>query len=317
MRRIALLLWALLAFAPLANASPISWGNNPQSPPPLAQPICGGGSTTVAENSGFTSLNLGLSGGAATSAAVTSGPSNGSTSISGAAISYEPSSNYVGADGLTFTATNATGTCSPAGTASITVTFTPVVHTYATSGSGTETVPAGASTCVITIWGGGGGGSSAGGGGAGYRTFSIGVTGGNTLAYVVGANGAGGLAGTNQPTSGTASTVTATVSGGSVSMTANGGGGALYTPTVGAGGASSGSGSGATGSNGVLPSGGVGGDGGNAGGPGGGAGGIGVDNMSLPSVSIGSPPGGGGGGNTGASSFGGPGAVGTVSFSYT
>src|SRR5690349_11941607 len=50
------------------------------------------------------------------------------------------------------------------------VSFTPVTHTY-NSGSGTETVPTGATSLTITSWSGGGGGSrrsalnQAGGGG--------------------------------------------------------------------------------------------------------------------------------------------------------
>src|SRR6185369_4626593 len=54
--------------------------------------------------------------------------------------------------------------------------FTPVTHTY-TSGTGsTETVPAGATSCVITVHGGGGGGgmklsATGGGGGGGSRVI--------------------------------------------------------------------------------------------------------------------------------------------------
>ena len=56
--------------------------------------------------------------------------------------------------------------------------FAPVTNTY-NSGSGTETAPYGAASCVITIWGGGGGGGitsgasafGAGGGGKSVKTW--------------------------------------------------------------------------------------------------------------------------------------------------
>src|SRR5580765_7905212 len=61
--------------------------------------------------------------------------------------------------------------------------FTPVTRTY-DSASGTETVPSGAASCTIKVWGGGGGGartasaSGWGGGGGGYASIVVGVSGG-------------------------------------------------------------------------------------------------------------------------------------------
>src|SRR6185437_11825202 len=96
--------------------------------------------------------------------------------------------------------------------------FAPVLHTYS-SGSGTETVPAGANTVVIEVWGGGGGGE---GGDTSDHTFFYGQGGdsgtycrssytcapGQTLRYSVGTGGTGGTGGNfGPPGSGTASSV--------------------------------------------------------------------------------------------------------------
>jgi len=124
--------------------------------------------------------------------------------------------------------------------------FTPVTRTY-TTGSGTDTVPTGATQVVIEVTAGGGGGSlgsatngGAGGGGGGYAIKTIAVTGGNTLSYAVGAAGAlrTGSAGAGNP--GSSSTVSGTVSGGSVSISSTGGGGGGGSGIGGAGGGASG-----------------------------------------------------------------------------
>lgn len=106
--------------------------------------------------------------------------------------------------------------------------FIPTFNEY--TGSGTETVPAGASSCVIHLVGAGGAGGrnsvdmGGGGGGAGFCSKTIAVVGGDTFSYAtpsatVGRNSNGiGATGGN-------GTVTGTVSGGSVSLTANGGAG--------------------------------------------------------------------------------------------
>jgi len=131
--------------------------------------------------------------------------------------------------------------------------LSPLLHSY-TSGSGTETVPAGYANVVIEVKGGGGGSSdtgfttsyAAGGGGAGYCRTSMAVTGGGTFNYQVGAHGGTNV--NNNATPGGASSV----SSGSISiitMTANGGGGGA---AGGAGGtASGGNQANVTGANGV------------------------------------------------------------------
>lgn len=141
-------------------------------------------------------------------------------------------------------------------TASSTLSYTelnPLLHSY-TSGSGTETVPAGYANVVIEVKGGGGGYSDtsatlpflAGGGGAGYCRSTYAVTGGQTINYVVGTAGGINLNGNGtlgQPSTASSGTLSITT------MTANGGGGANAN---GAGGtASGGNQANATGSNGV------------------------------------------------------------------
>jgi hypothetical protein len=126
--------------------------------------------------------------------------------------------------------------------ATYTIAVSPIIHSYTSFGSGTETVPSGGYTqVVIEVKGGGGGYSSsgtdtyqAGGGGAGYCRSVYAVSTGQTLNYVVGQ--AGGININNNGTLGHSSSVTS----GSLSITsmaANGGGGAIAN---GAGGAASG-----------------------------------------------------------------------------
>lgn len=191
--------------------------------------------------------------------------------------------------------------------------FTPVTNTY-TSGTGaTETVPTGATSVTITVDGGGGAGgynssTLGGGGGGGARSVrTIAVTGGNTFTYTVGSSVAGrSTAGTGS--TGNASSVSGTVSGGSVSMTANGGAGGT-TSAGGAGGTATGGTTNTSGSAGT--SGGTTGAGGN--GAGGGTGGDWTIDIN------GSPPGGGGGGSglDAGSVTSGTGARGQISFAYT
>lgn len=280
---------------------------------PPAAPVANPFSTSIVGNSTNNVMPLSITG-TYTSVNVSTGASHGTASVSGStSILYTPTSGYVGSDSFDYTATGPGGTSPPA-LASLTVTtppFVPVTHTY-TSGSGTETVPTGATNCTISVWAGGGGASSAGGGGAEERVLSIAVTGGNTMAYAVGSGGGGGVQGVSQPTAGTNSTVTGTVSGGSAAITAIKGGGALYTPTVGVGGTGGSGGTGTPGASGALPSG-AGGNGGDAGG----APGTGGAGVSSGAPNNGFQPGGGGGGNSGASTVAGGGADGTISFAYT
>ncbi|WP_281660333.1 putative Ig domain-containing protein [Microvirgula aerodenitrificans] len=86
----------------------------------LPAPTAGAVSTTVAANSSANPITLSLGGGAATSVAVASAASHGTATASGTSITYTPTAGYSGADSFTYTATNASGTSSPA-TVSITV----------------------------------------------------------------------------------------------------------------------------------------------------------------------------------------------------
>lgn len=107
----------------------------------------------------------------------------------------------------------------------------PTTHQY-TSGSGMETIPAGATTLVIEVWGGAGGGSNgwgsgsssyggSGGGAPGYSKTSLSVTGdaGKTFNYSVGAGGAANANGADSTVSaGTQALTTLTAQAGQGSV---------------------------------------------------------------------------------------------------
>lgn len=186
--------------------------------------------------------------------------------------------------------------------------FAPVTRTY-DSGSGTETVPAGATSVTIKLWGAGAGGGlftgppGGGGGGGGYAERTLAVTGGQTFTYAVGAGGAGrpqanGLgSGTNGGNSNVISAspaFTQACNGATAGTQSAGGAGGTVSNT---GGSVS-----TTGSAGSVPL------GGNA--AGGGAGG---SNTGLP----GTAPGGGGGGQVVSTGAGGAGANARAQFIYT
>ena len=105
-----------------------------------ASPIAGALSATVAANSSANPITLNLSGGAATSVAVASAASHGTATASGTSITYTPTAGYSGADSFTYTATNASGTSSPA-TVSLTVSAPTLVLTPASLGAGTTDSP--------------------------------------------------------------------------------------------------------------------------------------------------------------------------------
>jgi hypothetical protein len=88
---------------------------------PVAVPVAGNVSQTVAANSSANPVTLVLSGGPATSVAIVSAPSHGTAVASGTSITYTPATGYSGTDSFTYTATNVSGTSAPA-TVSITVT---------------------------------------------------------------------------------------------------------------------------------------------------------------------------------------------------
>lgn len=82
---------------------------------PITNPV----SMTVSANSSSNLLTLSLSGGAPTT--LTAGPaSNGTAVVSGMRITYTPNPGYSGSDSFTYTATNSSGTSTPA-TVSVTV----------------------------------------------------------------------------------------------------------------------------------------------------------------------------------------------------
>ena len=84
--------------------------------PPIAGPV----SVNRAYGSGIAPVPLNLSGGAASSVAIGIAPANGSATVSGLTISYQPNASFSGTDSFTYTATNAGGTSSPA-TVTVTV----------------------------------------------------------------------------------------------------------------------------------------------------------------------------------------------------
>jgi hypothetical protein len=119
--------------------------------------------------------------------------------------------------------------------------FVPVTNTYDTGTSAVETVPAGATNVVITMWGGGGGGSrdstanaATGGASGGYVQRSQATSGGSTFTYTVGAAGIGK---TTTNGNGGAGGATSLVS---PSMTAGGGGGGIFAGTIATGGTATG-----------------------------------------------------------------------------
>ncbi|NTE63181.1 hemagglutinin [Agrobacterium fabrum] len=84
-------------------------------------PVATDSAVSVAADSSANSIPLNLSGGQADTIVVVSGPSHGTTTVTGAALTYSPTSGYFGPDILTYTASNATGSS----TATITVTVLP------------------------------------------------------------------------------------------------------------------------------------------------------------------------------------------------
>lgn len=91
-----------------------------------APPVAGAVSATVAANSSSQSITLNLSGGAANSVAIAAPPSHGQATVSGLSILYTPTPGFSGADSLSYTAANASGTSAPA-TLTITVTASALV----------------------------------------------------------------------------------------------------------------------------------------------------------------------------------------------
>lgn len=83
-------------------------------------PVAGAVSVTLPYGAPSTPIPLNLAGGPVSSVAVQSDPANGSASVSGTVLSYQPRAGFSGTDSLTYTASNDGGTSSPA-TITITV----------------------------------------------------------------------------------------------------------------------------------------------------------------------------------------------------
>ncbi|MDO1583358.1 cadherin-like beta sandwich domain-containing protein [Rhizobium oryzicola] len=83
-------------------------------------PVANNATATVAANSSANAITLNITGGTAASVAVATQASHGTATVSGTSITYTPTAGYSGSDSFTYTATNTSGTSSPA-TVSITV----------------------------------------------------------------------------------------------------------------------------------------------------------------------------------------------------
>ncbi|TBR35967.1 MULTISPECIES: putative Ig domain-containing protein [Dyella] len=96
-------------------------------------PVAGIQSATVAHGSSSNNINLPLTGGPATSVAVSTQATHGTATAVGTSITYTPVASYSGTDSFAYTATNASGTSSPA-TVSITVSNAAIVYAPTTVG---------------------------------------------------------------------------------------------------------------------------------------------------------------------------------------
>lgn len=192
---------------------------------------------------------------------------------------------------------------------SATGSFTPVLHTYATAGVFTETIPVGASNVTIEVWGASGGGNHGSGTGCGVALGPQGGSGGYVLTIVnVSANNGQtinftvGTAGTGGGGAGGASTVSSGTFA-LTTMTGNGGGGGGSGGANGLGGVAGT----ASGGNTTNTTGNAGANGDNIGGGGTGAGIVGINGSGAI----------GGAGGLGASASGHVGGAGLVIFKYT
>lgn len=208
---------------------------------------------TYTQNSAIAVLNPTVTGTVTSYSVSPALPSGLSLNTSTGAISGTPTA-ISSATGYVITASNSSGSTNFTLTITVNSAFSPVTHTY-TSGSGTETVPTGATSVTISAWGGGGSGGATdvlstniagGGGGGGYASKTVSVTGGQTFSYSIG-NGGTGVVPTFTAVNGNAGAAT-TVSGGSVSISA--GGGSAGGVAGGAGGTASGGSTNTSGTNG-------------------------------------------------------------------
>lgn len=100
-------------------------------------PTAANSTLTVSYGAGATNVPLSLGGGAATSLTLVTAPTHGNVVITGTAMTYQPAAGYAGADSFVYTASNASGTSSPA---TVSVTVSDPVITIAASGALTGAV---------------------------------------------------------------------------------------------------------------------------------------------------------------------------------
>ena len=102
----------------VSTSGPVNVTVNAVILPPIANPS----SPTVSFASSNDSLPLNITGGAAASVAITAGPSHGTAAVNGvSSITYSPTTNYSGADTITYQATNISGSSS----ANLSITVSP------------------------------------------------------------------------------------------------------------------------------------------------------------------------------------------------
>ena len=77
-------------------------------------PVAGGVTVGLPYGAPPTPIALNLSGGAATAVTISAAPANGSASVSGTTISYQPNASFSGTDSFSYTATNGGATSAPA-----------------------------------------------------------------------------------------------------------------------------------------------------------------------------------------------------------
>ncbi|BEP94571.1 hypothetical protein GmRootA79_29550 [Acidovorax sp. A79] len=115
-----------------------------------AAPVASHSAHTVAYGSSGNAVPLSLSGGAATSLALTTPAAHGTAMVSGTTLQYMPTPGYAGSDSLAYTATNTSGTSSPA-----TVTLTVSPPTLVVSPNSAQTATVGSAYTRTFTWSGG------------------------------------------------------------------------------------------------------------------------------------------------------------------
>ncbi|AZC27154.1 putative Ig domain-containing protein [Pseudomonas sessilinigenes] len=100
-------------------------------------PVANAVSATVVANSSSNPITLNITGGTATSVAVSTAATHGTATATGTSITYTPTAGYSGSDTFAYTATNASGTSSPA-TVSLTVSAPTLAITPTTVPNGTQ-----------------------------------------------------------------------------------------------------------------------------------------------------------------------------------